>query len=211
MRLSWEPARTLVERTQTRPTIAPSPSYKAIAAKKRKKRESSFVSVVLYPKTPQFRQNFDRMNRMNRIDFERGLNSESVFYPVNPVHPVKTYFSIAACRAVPSALFCGYSKSEATQNVFNPTLIRPPSGLDPSPIRPPSGFDPALNRPHAGLIRRIPTHGEISFFENVAQKHAQTKSEKAQGAEKGRFGGTNPFWIAPKIGKSSSFPTTYNQ
>jgi hypothetical protein len=56
------------------PTIAPSPSYKAIAAKKRK---NSFIFA-------------------------------------------------------PSALFRGYAKSEASQTVINPTLIRPPSGFDPT-------------------------------------------------------------------------------
>jgi len=42
-------------------------------------------------------------------------------------------------------------------------------------------------------------------------KNAQPKLEKAHGAKKGRFGKTNPFWMAPKIGQSGAFSTTYNQ
>ena len=58
-----------------------------------------WLSVVLYQKTPHFWQNFDRMNRMNRIDFACELDVESLFYPVNPVHPVKMSCLVAAGRA----------------------------------------------------------------------------------------------------------------
>ena len=63
---------------------------------------------VQYPKTPHVWQNFDRMNRMNRIYVEWRLNSESVFYPVNPVYPVKMSSLVAAGRAGSFALFRGW-------------------------------------------------------------------------------------------------------
>jgi len=51
-------------------------------------------------------QNFDRMNR---IYFEWRLNSESVFHPVIPVHPVKMSSLVAAGRAGFFSIFRGYS------------------------------------------------------------------------------------------------------
>jgi hypothetical protein len=54
------------------------------------KSDPAFIAQSRSAASRNQKRRFDRINRMNRIDLEWELNSESVFYPVNPVHPVKT-------------------------------------------------------------------------------------------------------------------------